>query len=97
MARMSSARETGHRHGVDTRSHAGSRRLASAHRYSVPGAFHAVWSWLEASHYSDAARRLAKELNLPVTTDDKFRHVRSHSEAAIMAHNGVHGSILPEH
>jgi hypothetical protein len=40
---------------------------------------------------------LQKQLNLPVTTDDKFRHVRSHSEAAIMAHNGIHGSILPEH
>jgi len=40
---------------------------------------------------------LQNQLNLPVTTDDKFRHVRSHSEAAIMAHNGVHGSILPEH
>src|SRR5262249_3901348 len=93
MARMSSARETAHRHGADIRSHAGSRRLASAHRYSVPGAFHAVWSWLEASH-TEILRHLAKAAELPRETDDKCRHVRSHSEAATMARNGVHGSIL---
>src|SRR5215510_443895 len=46
MARMSSVPETGHRSWVDTRSLAGSRRLASAHRHSVPGAFHTARSWL---------------------------------------------------
>jgi len=40
---------------------------------------------------------LQSRLNFRVKTDDKFRHVRSHSEAAIMARKGVHGSILPEH
>src|SRR6516162_6449894 len=50
MARMSSVPETGHRRWVDTRSLAGSRRLASAHRHSVPGAFHTARSWLKASH-----------------------------------------------
>jgi hypothetical protein len=81
------AEKADHRHWVDTRSHVGSRRLASAHRYSVPGAFHTAHSWLKASH-TVMPRRLAA---------GKFRHVRSHSEAAIMARNGVHRSILPEH
>src|SRR5262249_20089079 len=93
MARMSSARETAHRHWADTRSHAGSRRLASAHRYSVPGAFHTARSWLKASH-TVILRRLAKAAELPRETDDKCRHVRLHSEAATMARNGVHRSIL---
>src|SRR5262249_37899367 len=64
MARMSSARETVHRHWVDTRSLVGSRRLASAHRHSVPGAFHTARSWLKASH-TVILRRLAKAAELP--------------------------------
>src|SRR5262249_58400662 len=97
MARMSSTRENGHRRWVDTRSLAGSRRLASAHRHAVPGAFRTARSWLKASHYGDAAPPCQKQLTLPETTDDNFRHVRSHSEAAIMARNSVPGSILPKH